>query len=61
MFNGEQDRGKKVSGNGFVQRWNLPDDTKKLDSFYVFHQEIYIFVIRKSPNESNNIRELNHL
>lgn len=57
----KQKRGKKVTGNWLIQRGKLSDDTEKLNTFDVLHQEINIFFIWKCLHESNNERELNFL
>lgn len=52
---------KKVTGNWLIQRRKLSDDTEKLNTFDVLHQEINIFFIWKCLHKSNNERELNFL
>jgi len=49
---------KEISGDGFIQWWNLSNNVKQLNTFQIFHEEVNILIVRKGLNKAYNVREL---
>lgn len=54
MLNRQQYRGKKVSCNRFIKRRKFSNNTKKLNTLQILHQEVNILFIGKSFNKPND-------